>query len=330
MRIRRFLFRRTTSTKTNLTPGRRRGRKDLPRSSSGAADQGDEVALKSHGANSIPVEPKPVVESKPLVFISPLPGRWVRCAIAMLAGAVALTSQIADAATEPTALESANNAFAQGDYVQATRGYEAVIARRGYSAPLLFNLANAHAKNGQPGLAILNYERALALSPNDPAVLANLDRARREAGLPIPAPRWDRRAANLLPLNGWSVLAGAGLLILCVLVPLGRLWPDHRLAVNGTKAAAGLVLTAALAALALRWPELDRAIVTSKNAAARVSPLGMADALFNLPEGQAIRVIKTKQTFSLIQTDEGREGWVNSRDIARVLVGPGAIESPRS
>jgi len=34
--------------------------------------------------------------------------------------------------------------------------------------PRLYNLANAYARAGKPGLAVLNYERAKLLEPNDP------------------------------------------------------------------------------------------------------------------------------------------------------------------
>ena len=44
----------------------------------------------------------------------------------------------------------------------------------GYSADGLYNLANSYARAGKPGLAVLNYERADLLKPNDPDIEANL------------------------------------------------------------------------------------------------------------------------------------------------------------
>jgi hypothetical protein len=34
----------------------------------------------------------------------------------------------------------------------------------GYSAPRLFDLANAYARDGRPGMAVLNYERVILTS----------------------------------------------------------------------------------------------------------------------------------------------------------------------
>ena len=49
-------------------------------------------------------------------------------------------------------------------------------AQAGYSAATLYNYANAFARAGKPGFAVLNYERARLLDPSDPDIDANLDR----------------------------------------------------------------------------------------------------------------------------------------------------------
>ena len=64
----------------------------------------------------------------------------------------------------------------------------AAQAPAGYSAPALYNLANAYARAGKPGLAVLNYERAKLLEPNDPDIDANLRHVREAAGLPPESP----------------------------------------------------------------------------------------------------------------------------------------------
>src|SRR4051812_26061553 len=68
-----------------------------------------------------------------------------------------------------------------------------------YSADALYNLANSYARAGKPGLAVLNYERATLLAPNDPDIRANLDYVRATAQVPTDPPtRFTRfaRAAN--------------------------------------------------------------------------------------------------------------------------------------
>src|SRR6202161_2860169 len=50
-----------------------------------------------------------------------------------------------------------------------------------YSADGLYNLANSYARAGKPGLAVLNYERAALLAPDDPDINANLAYVRTAA-----------------------------------------------------------------------------------------------------------------------------------------------------
>ena len=57
-----------------------------------------------------------------------------------------------------------------------------------YSADGLYNLANSYARAGKPGLAVLNYERAALLAPNDADINANLEYVRAGAGV-RPEPR---------------------------------------------------------------------------------------------------------------------------------------------
>jgi hypothetical protein len=61
---------------------------------------------------------------------------------------------------------------------------KATATSSGYSAAALFNQANAYARAGKPGLAVLNYERAQLLAPNDADIAANLHFVRAKAGLP--------------------------------------------------------------------------------------------------------------------------------------------------
>ena len=327
MKTRQFIFGRFVSFKTKPPFGLRQGLKDPHKHKHLASNRGDGAACKNSETSTnetAPVKPKLHGESKRLVFISPLPGRWIRCAAVMLVGAAALVAQRASAVTEPT-FQSANHAFSEGNYAEAIRSYEAVIAQQGYSAAVLFNLANAQVKSGQVGRAILNYERALALSPNDAATMANLQWARHKAGLTAPLPRWYDRAVRALSLNGWSVVASGALLGFCALMVLNRLWARYALVMRSAKLAAAVVLVAALSALGSRWSDLNAGIVVAKDATARLSPVTIGAPMFDLAEGQTVHVMKSYGTFVLVNSD-GRQGWVKGDAIARVLDSPAAFQ----
>src|SRR5260370_692666 len=88
-----------------------------------------------------------------------------------------------------------------------------------YSADGFYNLANSYARAGKPGLAVLNYERASLLAPDDADINANLEYVRASAGVPTePRTRFARIAQAANPtLAAWIgvlgiALVGVGLL----------------------------------------------------------------------------------------------------------------------
>jgi hypothetical protein len=72
-----------------------------------------------------------------------------------------------------------------GQAATAAQAGESNTGPSGYSAAALFNRANSCARDGKTGLAILNYERAQLLAPNDSDIAANLHFVRTKAGLPV-------------------------------------------------------------------------------------------------------------------------------------------------
>ena len=67
-----------------------------------------------------------------------------------------------------------NEAYQNKEYDKASRAYEALHENGLISVALYYNLGNAYYQQGKLGQSILNYERALKLSPNDKQVAHNL------------------------------------------------------------------------------------------------------------------------------------------------------------
>lgn len=70
---------------------------------------------------------------------------------------------------------AADSAYNTDDYTGAIRLYEDVIATEGTSSAIFYNLGNAYYRIGKNGKALVNYERALRLSPNDADIKANIE-----------------------------------------------------------------------------------------------------------------------------------------------------------
>jgi len=190
-----------------------------------------------------------------------------------------------------------------------------------HSAAFLYNAANAYARRGNVGLAVLYYERARVLAPNDPDIAANLEHVRAAAGLPIQAGSWFENHTRLGNPNVlfWCGVAGLALLAMGTLVLRfnGRQRRDRRrLGLVAAIAGAPLCMVAIVDCLST-VPLLHEAVML-RAGPARVSPVPGGDALFTLPAGQVVWVTDHYQDYKLIETDAGRSGWVAADDIAPV------------
>ena len=192
-------------------------------------------------------------------------------------------------------------------------------AQAGYSAPALYNLANAYARAGRPGLAVLNYERARLLDPQDPDIDANLRHVREASGLaPDSRNAFDRMAGSLSPrILAW--LGVLGFLLAGVGALARRVYPRHRRKLLLAVVAGMSLLGVALANAYTLWPIMHEAVVVSHSAPVRVSPVAIEEPLFVLPEATMVRVGAEHEGFVLVRIKGGRSGWVPSSNLAPIV-----------
>lgn len=148
---------------------------------------------------------------------------WLALTCALAVFAVLVLPMLSRAEETTKTFEQANQSYASGHFAEAAHGYEAVIARQGFSAPVLFNLGNAWLKAGEPGRAILSYERAQWFAPGDRAIETNLRLARQQAGLAVVEQNSLEKAARMLGFNTMAWVGSAGLVLLSAGILGGRL-----------------------------------------------------------------------------------------------------------
>ena len=68
----------------------------------------------------------------------------------------------------------ADSAYSKGEYAKAVELYSRVISSQGVSSGLYCNLANAYARGGDYGNAMVNYMRALKLDPSNGQARSNI------------------------------------------------------------------------------------------------------------------------------------------------------------
>ena len=194
----------------------------------------------------------------------------------------------------------------------------ATAAQR-FSSAGLYNLGNLYARQGKWGMAVLNYERAGMLSPNDTDIEANLNYVRALARVPAPArSRFDRLARIVSPYAA-SWIGVIGFMILCVCMVAAQLSSRYRW-MRRASALLGVAMMCLTACNGIAlWPTLHEGIVINGSASARVSPVPMGDSLFTLPEAQSVRIAAKHEEFLLVETAAGRTGWVSRANVAAVV-----------
>ena len=116
----------------------------------------------------------------------------------------------------------ADSSYVNENYQQAINQYEALL-QQGSSAEIYYNLGNAYYRIDNITRAILNYERALLLSPGDEDIRFNLQLARsKTVDKIVPQSEfflatWYRSLVNTLSVDGWAYVSLLSLSIAIIL-----------------------------------------------------------------------------------------------------------------
>jgi hypothetical protein len=190
--------------------------------------------------------------------------------------------------------------------------------RAGYDEGRLYNLGNAYAHAGQPGLAVLNYERARLLAPDDADLEANLRRVREAAHVPA-EPSSTLDMFRLPRPYIVAVLVIAGLLLTGL---SGIAWRRGLRSPRLLMLASGIGLLCvgwAGCNVALVWPKLHSAVVIGPQAPVRAAPAPLGDALFELREAETVNITAEHEDFVLIIASQGRTGWMSRAAVAEII-----------
>jgi hypothetical protein len=188
-----------------------------------------------------------------------------------------------------------------------------------YSAAELYNLANSYARAGQPGMAVLNYERARLLAPNDADIDANLRFVLASAQLPTVSRSGFDRVVRVASPQVLAWIGVIGLISVGVCVIAGQLSSRFQLMRRAAMGVGAAMIGLTVCNGMVLWPTLHEGIVIKAATPVRVSPVPMGDSIFSLPEADTVKITTEHEGFVLIQTRAGREGWVSRTNIAPIV-----------
>jgi tetratricopeptide (TPR) repeat protein len=221
---------------------------------------------------------------------------------------------------------AANNYYQGNSYTEAIMTYRQIL-ETGYQTPeVLYNLGNAYFKNDNLGYAILCYEKAKLLAPNDDDINRNLAIANARVVDKIDVipdffiKRWIFRLVNLLPSNTWAILSLTFFTVMLAFFLLYFFSGTRLLKRIGFYSAVALLFLSLMAF----WCSFRRAkFVTSNHAAILVepsvtiksSPDTEGNNVFVLHEGTRVMVIDSIENWKEIKLSDGNKGWVERKAI---------------
>ncbi len=229
------------------------------------------------------------------------------------------------AIASPDILDEASEAYRKDDYKKSIELYERVITEhlaKGEESPeLYYNLGNAYFRDNQIGKAILNYNRALLLSPGDSDIRHNLRFANtRIEDKIVPSNRffladWFNSIQNLFNSNTWGIIAIVLFFLflgcMSIFLFVRILWMRKSAFYTGIVIFV-LVIAANVFAFNQKNVRIHRnsAVIMAPAVSIRTSPDPNSKELFQLHEGTTVKIRKTDGDWHEIEIANGSVGWI--------------------
>ena len=239
---------------------------------------------------------------------------------------ISLSSFLIPLSSHAATKAEADSAYVRGQYQQAIAQYEELL-KQGASADLYYNLGNAYYRTENIPEAVLNYERALLLSPGDRDIRFNLQIARSKTfDKIVPESEmffvtWYRSLVSLMSVDGWArtALVALALTIILLLVYLfsEKLWL-RKAGFFGGVALLVLFVVANIFAWQQKEELLHRkgAIIFAPAVTVKSTPAANGTDLFILHEGTKVDITDgSMKDWKEIRIADGKEGWIESKHI---------------
>ena len=233
------------------------------------------------------------------------------------------------AQSEAEQLEQARAAYDAEEFESAIDQYETILAGEVEAFEVYYNLGNAYFKTNDIPRAILNYERARKLTPDDPDLLYNLELANKytvdkfEEIPDLGVTKFFHSLVGFLSSNGWAWLS-----IVFFLFCLGGAGLFYLAALPGRKklglGIATVFLLLALMFFGLSWKAKDltqskrEAIIFQPTVTVVAEPREASEELFVVHEGTKVKIIEEVDDWTRIRLSDGNDGWMLTENIVEI------------
>lgn len=223
--------------------------------------------------------------------------------------------------TADSLYKAANELYQEGKYEEAQEAYLGILQTGYYSSEVYFNLGNAYFRSNKLGKARLYYEKALLLSPRDPAIKANLSFTEEQLqdkfeNVPVFFLRkWIIDLRKSLHPDSWSMLALilffiAFVFLVIFLFSKSILWKKNGFYIGTTLLVISFI-TLIFAFYASKYlKNSGTAILTVPSTIVRSAPRETGKELFIIHEGAKVWLQSTLGDWQEIKLPDGRIGWL--------------------
>jgi tetratricopeptide (TPR) repeat protein len=249
----------------------------------------------------------------------------------MLLALLLVMNQLAFAAdyNADTIIARANKVYNEGLYDSAIRLYSTVLDKGLESYELYYNMGNAHFKNNQLPSAILYYEKAKKIAPNDEDVNFNLSIANsmivdKIEKLPeLFYKRWWNYFYNAFSEDMWTILSILSWVILLSLIAVFILTKSRTTKkISFYFGLLFLLITLGTFGLSSQkyyyTKENKEAIIFTPTITAKSSPTLSAVDLFVIHEGTKVQIMDEVQGWVKIKIHNGSIGWLPVDSMKRI------------
>lgn len=225
--------------------------------------------------------------------------------------------------------QKANALYQKQQYDSAAVIFEQLISQEYKSAEVYYNLANCYYKANNIARAILNYERALKLQPDDEDAAFNLKVAQLKVVDKIEAVpdifyiRWMKTLSSAMTTDNWSRLLIFNIWIMFLFAAiyiLSRRASIKRL--GFLLASLFLLISLITAAVANQNYENSvrqkSAVIMSVSAYVKSSPGDNNTDLFLLHEGTRVDILDAYENWVKIRIANGSIGWLKNSETEEI------------
>jgi len=222
--------------------------------------------------------------------------------------------------------QQANQYYLNEDYQHALESYQQILQSGYESAELYYNMGNAYYKLNKIPSAILYYEKALVLKPNDEDIRFNLSLANQLTTDKIETlpqffiSRWYRSLTGLLDEKGWSWISIAAFLLFMISLMFllqNRSYRFRKIFFTGTVMFFIIALFSFTSARKqfLRRIHPQYAIIFAPSITTKSTPDEGGTDLFILHEGTKVHIEDQIGNWIEIKMADGNSGWIPEKTL---------------